>query len=210
MKKPILFTVLVAAYLFVAGYAFAVPYTFENITNNSSVDAITGETQLLMDVTAVGSQVQLLFSNTGPNSSSITDIYFQDPTPLLLFQNLTNSTGVAFSTGARPQNLPGGNAISFTSTHGYDSDSPVQPNGVNPGEWLAILFNVADTYDFTDVISQLNEGSLRVGLHVQGFEEDDGSESFVNNPVPEPGTVLLLGAGLLGIAIFNKRRNISQ
>jgi hypothetical protein len=213
MKKSLLLTVLVATYLFAVGYAYAVPYTFTNITNNSSIDAATGETQLLMDVTEVGSQVQFMFTNTGPNASSITDIYFQDPTPILLFQSLTQSSGVDFSQGANPPILPGGNVISFTTTHSYDSDPPAQPNGVNPGEWLALLFNVADTYSFNDVIAQLNDETLRVGLHVQGFE-GGGSESFVdnpnNNPVPEPGTVILLGIGLFGIAVYNKRRNISD
>jgi hypothetical protein len=211
MKKSLLLTILVATYLLAVGYAYAVPYSFTNITNNSSVDATTGETQLFMDVTEVGSQVQFLFTNTGPNASSIADIYFQDPTPLLLFASLTESSGVAFSPDATPPNLPGGNAISFSSDHSFDSDPPAQPNGVNPGEWLAILFNVAETYSFNDVIAQLNDESLRVGLHVQGFE-GGGSESFVdnpNNPVPEPGTVILLGVGLLGIALYNKRRNIA-
>jgi len=36
-------------------------------------------------------------------------------------------------------------------------------------------------------------GSLRIGIHVQGFD-GEGSESFVNTPVP--GAVLL---GLLGL-----------
>jgi hypothetical protein len=43
---------------------------------------------------------------------------------------------------------------------------------------------------FADVIRQLNDGTLRIGLHVQGIDEDDANDSFVNVPAP--------GAGPLG------------
>lgn len=52
-------------------------------------------------------------------------------------------------------------------------------------------------------------------LPFDSFELTSGSPSFeVDNvavaPVPEPGTILLLGAGLFGIAIYGKRRQNSE
>jgi hypothetical protein len=40
-----------------------------------------------------------------------------------------------------------------------------------------------------------------------GFDDITlGSATPGNNPVPEPGTIMLLGAGFLGLAIYSKRR----
>jgi len=47
--------------------------------------------------------------------------------------------------------------------------------------------------------------------HIAGFivdeDEDLTSAQFATgNPVPEPGTIMLLGAGFLGLAVYSKRR----
>ena len=66
--------------------------------------------------------------------------------------------------------------------------APAQPNGVNPGESLGIVFDLIGGQAFADTIAALADGGLRIGIHVQGFE-DGGSESFVNNGPTEPGTI---------------------
>ena len=186
--------------------ASAVPYAFTNITNNNASDAEIGEAQLILDVTANGSQILFAFSNTGPAASSITDIYFDDDVPLISFPQFITSPGVVFTVGAAPPNLPGGNdpLYHFSSNYDYDSSSPIQPNGVNPGESLGILFNYNNPNNFNAILAALDDGTMRVGLHVQGFATG-GSESFINT-VPEPATLLLLGCGLVGLAGFGRRR----
>ena len=211
MKKGVfLLVVLLVGALFLCAPAMAIPLGLQNITNNNPVDAAIGESQLSVEVTPYASstnQVLFYFSNVGPSASSITDVYFYNG-DLFTFGLILNSTGVSFSPGAAPRNLPGGNTIHFVANRALsvDSNSPTQPNGVNPGEDLGIVLVLLAGNDFQNVLDELASGDLRVGIHVQGFASG-GSESFVNNPnpVPEPATMLLLGSGLVGIAGFRRK-----
>src|SRR5262245_61291118 len=113
-------------------------YGFTGVTYNNQTNTTTGISQLFVDVTSAGpNQVNFRFYNTGPLPSSITDVYFQDG-PLLGISSISNMSGVSFAQYASPGNLPGGNMLSpaFVTTQGFsaDSNAPVQPNGVNPGE----------------------------------------------------------------------------
>ena len=83
-----------------------------------------------------------------------------------------------------------------------DSDPPAQPNGVNPGEFLTIIFNLINGQTFADVINELDTADeLRIGIHVQGFA-NGGSESFVN--VPAPGALGV--SALAGLVALRRRR----
>lgn len=206
--------------LFITAGAFmtqsqAVTYGFDCITNNMGGDCGIGEAQLTADVTDAGAgQVLFTFSNSGPEASSIADVYFDDGS-LLGIAGLIDADdgtggdpGVDFSELASPGNLPGANNATppFVTTAGFsaDSDPPVQPNGVNPGETLGILFNLQGGQTFNDVIAQLGTGELRIGIHVQGYASG-GSESFVNF-VPVPAAVWLFGSGLLGLIGIARRK----
>ena len=193
-------------------------FGFDNISANSVGDAAIGEAQLFVDVTDPGAgQVLFTFGNTGPAASSITDVYFDDGS-LLGIASIINGAGVDFSQLASPPDLPSGNSADpdFVTTAGFSADSnpPAQPNGVNPGESLGILFNLQGGGTFADVLSELGDSSLRIGIHVQGFASG-GSEAFVNDgptngngttPVPEPATMLLLGSGLIGLAGYGRKK----
>jgi hypothetical protein len=208
---------LLAAVLLIAPAAYAEPILlrFQCISNTDTTNCASGETQLSVEVADSGSangtnRVTFSFFNIGTAPSSITDVYFDDD-ELLSTASIINGPGVSFSAGANPPDLPAGNDIQphFTATAGFDSNAPAQPNGVNPGESLGIIFDLLPGIAFDDVHTALLNGSLRVGLHVQGFD-DDGSESFVNDPpidpVPEPGPLALVAAGFAGIAALRARR----
>jgi hypothetical protein len=192
-----------------AAPADALLLSFYCLTNSVAADCNTGEAQLFVDVTDPGGgQASFLFTNTGPNASSIADIYFDDGT-LLGIASINEGPGTSFSQGASPPNLPAGNTASppFQVTAGFlaDSDSPVQPNGVNPGEWVEIVFDLIGGGTFADVIAELADGSLRIGIHVQGFT-GGGSESLINNAAPEPGTIVLLALGVGALAARRRAR----
>jgi hypothetical protein len=190
-----------------AGTLRADIYGFENITHTNPVNAAIGEAQLTVEVTSGGSgKVLFTFENSGPSACSITDIYFDsyDGGALASIASIDNSDpGVSFSAGAAPPDLPGGNnavpPFVATANLSSDSDSPVSDNGVGPGEFLGILFNLGTGATFGDVINELNNGSLRIGLHVQSFP-DGGSEAFINDGtvVPAPSAALL---GMIGLGM---------
>jgi hypothetical protein len=186
-----------------AGLCGATPFGFEAITGNSPVDPGIGEAQLALDVSESGGFALFTFSNSGPEASAICDIYFDDDDGNLSFDHFAGSGGVAFSVGAAPPILPGGEGI-FTTDHAYDSDAPVSQNGINPGEWLTMYFNLPADYSFAQLTTDLTSGAVRVGLHVQDFADGE-SESFVTR-VPEPSALSLLGLGIIGMAVVLRRK----
>lgn len=213
MKSTLKTALVIAALLLVSAPAQADSFNFTCITNNSATDCGIGAAQLSVNVTAGpgAGQVQFQFLNNGSGASSITDVYFQVGGFVTSPLTITSSVGVSFSVVASPGNLPGGNPIGFTTTSQLTADSnpPVQPNGVNPGEWLTIVANLNGTQTFADLIQAMNNGTVVVGIHVQGFASG-GSESMVNRPptnVAEPGSLALLASGLLGLVGFVRRRN---
>jgi hypothetical protein len=177
MKKLIPLTILIVLSLFHPEAKAGLTYGFVNITNNDPVNAAIGEAQLFVELgDPIANQVTFTFSNTGPVASSITQVYFDDG-GLLSFPSLDDSlAGVEFSQRANPPELPGGNTVvpPFMTTAGlsFGSDPPEQANGVNPGEWLGITFDVDPLNDLNE---QIALGALRISIHVQAIN-NGGSE----------------------------------
>ena len=207
---------LAAAAVLSAGLSTAAQaqnYSFSCVSNNNATNCATGVAQLGMTVAQGAGFVDFLFTNVGPLASSITDIYWDwtGGSNVYTAGAITNSSGVSFSWGASPSNLPGGNGLtpSFSANLGADSNSPTQPNGVNPSEWVSFRLLTSRTTTAAD----LGSGSLRVGLHVQGFS-GGGSESYINRsttvvaPVPEPEAyaLMLAGLGVVGAVARRKRK----
>ncbi len=247
-KSYVVFASLVIVFLLILSTeARAVLYPFGVVENNSLIaDDIAA--QLSLEVTdnegssvwlppAPGAdpvehyQVLFTFSNAGPLASSITDVYFEDGSLLLLAEiqddPLNALNPVDFDQPTSPGNLPGAGTLvpAFDATDAFtvDSESPVLANGVGPGESLGLLYTLQYSKDFDDVIEAIELGftnpdpgptprnSLRIALHVQGIDglTDDDSDSFILTP--EPGSLLLgsIGIGMV-IARFRKRKTLIE
>ncbi len=238
MKNKIKLSVILvlSTFVFLPSFVQAMQtgtFGFQCVSNNLPGDCTIAETQLklvISDWTSSSYDIRFTFKNEGPLASSITDIYFDDPTGdpglgkggelsvnMLDYSNVfisPKTSTVAFTSDANPSDLPSGGA--FTSNYSADSDAPPSHKGVNPGESVTFKFNFTDTNDgFDELITAISNGSFSIGLHVQAFGTG-GSESLVLSltgditPVPEPATMLLLGTGLAGIAGIMRKRKKTQ
>lgn len=188
-------------------------FEFGCITLNSPSDCAILQAQLRMEVTAGtisgANAVNFRFTNSGPASSSVTDIYFSDLLPAILGTPLLitdSGAGVSFRSGCNPGRLPGGQPYGFTSSYCAESTAPTQPMGVNPGEWLNIGYTLLGGATLQDVVGAIIEGDYRVGIHVQGFAGGGSESAITAHRVPEPGTLLLLGAGTILLPLTRRLR----
>lgn len=141
-------------------------------------------------------------------ASSITEIYFDDG--FLGAPTIYNGAGVSFSWEAQPPDLPGGNTLAppFVATTVFNTQSERETaNGINPGEALLLTFGLGSYADLDAVLTALSDQSLRLGLHVRGIAGGT-SDSYVNHAVPIPGALVLLGAGLVRLAAYARRKRL--
>lgn len=195
--------------------------SFSNITGGESGgDPYVG--QYSFNVTDNGSGTTLWkFSNASTGVSSfISQIYFDwnDPKYALSVNtpNSSNVGTVSFSTSFNgPANLPQGNLIDFTQDLAIGSTSQgSNKGGIDKGETLGFVFN--STQAASSLLAAIDNGSLRVGIHVQGFNcnlnpssctngATSFSDAFISSKtvspvaVPVPGFLLgIMAAGVLG------------
>jgi MYXO-CTERM domain-containing protein len=169
-----------------------------NHSDNPDVD-------LYVEVVDKDSFVDFKFINDSLIDCSIARIYFQGGA-FLGEVEIIPGPGTSFSGYPKPHNLPGGNTLDppFIATYelSMDSDPPVPKNGINPGEWLIVKFELINNGTFLNVVEEMHSGALRIGTHVIGF--DDGSSESAVTESPEPATLSLLGLGAL--ALLRRRR----
>ncbi len=178
-------------------------YQFEIFTDNGSFYDDPG-INIYMDVSNGGSIVEFTFYNDSTVQSSVTNIYFDDGPMIGSTMSIINGLGTDFAEDG-PANLPGGNMIGFDADREFNIGAEPAPpaNGINNiglDEWATVEL-ILDGYTLEDVMTALDSGSLRVGIHIQNFT-DGSSESAVN--IPEPATICLFGLG--GLVLRRKRK----
>jgi len=209
-------SVCLALWASIPAQATPVTYGFYCITNTNHTDALIGQSQLFVDVSDyAANQILFTFRNIGLSESCIAQIYFDDGSLLGIAEILDNPPTVDFQQYASPPDLPGGETVDFHVTAGFlaEADNPPPKKGVNPYEEVGILFNLKNEGTFQDVLDELQDATLRIGIHVIDFASG-GSESFINNlteqPIPEPASLLLLSFGAFSLRRFHRSAKIRK
>ena len=204
----------------------ALTYGFDRITSNGAYNV---ESQFELTLTStLADHISFKLENNGPLASVIASIYFDDASGstavLKEIDSLWGSSGVSFSLGASPSNLPGGAPFGFSATANLkaDADNPKPFKGIGPGEWLMIDVELKPSVTLVNVADAISSGDLRFGMHVQSMP-DGASDSFINlvtpfdppnvvtpvvDPilVPEGGTAIaFLGVSFIGLQLVRRR-----
>lgn len=183
---------------------------FTRITDNS---AQGDEVALNLNVSQVDEATLLLqFSNLSGIESSVSEIYFQDLDGLIARYQILNdqNTGnVRYEEGAKPPGLPGGSTVNFATSFAMEADNPSTKYGINPEETLTFYIDLAEGVTMATLLEGLQSGSVRVGAHVQSIAGGT-SDAYVSTTgggaaAPEPGTMALVGSGLLAGWLVRRR-----
>jgi len=188
--------------LVAAGPASAVTLDFRALCDSDYL-ADLGEEQFFVDVEEVDSDtVNFTFRNTGPKPSSIKLIYFDESN--LTFDSLIEGPTVDFNVGATPNLFPCSCELDPVFTTDSSFERSCFWTGIGPDEWLTIVMNLDGGATFGDVLADLTGPDLRIGLVGKGICSWKTC-CYVNNPIPVPGAVWLLGSGVLGLAGLRRR-----
>ncbi|MHC4976568.1 MAG: hypothetical protein ACYTF7_08175 [Planctomycetota bacterium] len=205
--------VAIASAMLVASQTHAAMVGLEPVSMNNEINAQTAAAQIGFDFLDLGadlisglSQVQITITNDGDEDSSVTTVMFDTDMFASVDDMTSPDDGVEFDF-TNKKVLPGGKKFGFEPTAGLSirSTAPVRPNGIDQGESLVLTLTMREGYDWSDLVDQIFDGSTRIGIHVQGFE-DGGSETFMNELVliPTPGAMGTLA--LAGLAAVRRRR----
>jgi hypothetical protein len=218
MKSPL---TLVKSLLAVAGVAAlsavsAAPAWAFNFSNIAGGDTVGDAYASNFNFNVVDQGDRVLFNiyhlvNSATPGSFIRQVFFDDNNYLSdPWPNIGNFGTVEFIGGASNDQLPqGGN--NFTTDYAFSRQVPGNGYAVQGGEKLGLSFQG----NYANVVTALNSGALRLGIHVQGLP-GGASDSYISSNsgntenTPEPLTMLAAGAAVGFGTMFKKQRDRAQ
>ncbi|MEP6517112.1 PEP-CTERM sorting domain-containing protein [Microcoleus vaginatus FACHB-2002] len=218
---------LVKSILAVAGVAAvsalsaapASAFSFGNIAGSDNQYGDAYFKDFSFDVTDGGADnvIFKIANNTSAAGMFIGGVYFDtgsNSNLLSAFGVDVGNTGTVNFEDSGTANMAQSGNLSAWSTDFSATKKGAASNGVHGGEVLGLSF----TGNYNNVVSALNAGTLRLGLHVQGIgPKAEYSDSFVSTisaanteATPEPLTMLAAGAAVGFGTMFKKQRARAQ
>jgi len=185
--------------------ASATTISLSNVSDDPTIDASLLDATLQFDLTAP-STLTLTVTNYATNFDVIA-VFFNAPASV---------TGLSLSSGPKKWMLENrGRAVQAGGFGTFDyvawlTRKDVEKEKLKPGESGVFVFNISGAgpfaaTDFTTSLSDARAGQLQANNAANSLQGNNVVAGAIH--APEPGSRLLLGLGLIGLAVTSRKRS---